>query len=300
MRRFTLLLTLWIVLFVPVSVQAQRKLHLSMVSADIWPEYDRPAVLMIYHLTLDPDTSLPASLSLRIPADAEINAVALQDATGNLINAPYENKNQGLWSMLTITCTSPQVQVEFYTPLVKNGTTRHIVFNWAGDYSVEKLQVNFLQPLGAENPTISLPPVYTGPGQDGLTNYRIEAANLAADSVFALTIDYQRQADALSISSLPIQAASTPGPDTPGHVSMTGILPWALAGIGLLLIVAGIAGFVNWQRGGQVPIAGSRNKSIQKLSEEKFIYCQQCGTRAQPDDVFCRTCGTRLRRGSTA
>jgi hypothetical protein len=88
-----LMLSLWIVLLVPVSVQAQGKLHLSLVSVDIWPEYDRPAVLMIYHITLAPDTVLPASLSLRVPSGAEINAVAVVDATGNLINAPYDSTN---------------------------------------------------------------------------------------------------------------------------------------------------------------------------------------------------------------
>ena len=58
MRKLMLMLSLWIVLLVPVSVQAQGKLHFSLVSVDIWPEYDRPAVLMIYHITLAPDTSL--------------------------------------------------------------------------------------------------------------------------------------------------------------------------------------------------------------------------------------------------
>jgi hypothetical protein len=299
LRKLILFLTLWFVIFVPVPVQAQEKLHLSLVSVDIWPEYDQPAVLMIYHIALAADTSLPARLSLRIPADSKINAVAALDATGNLINAPYESNNQGLWSVIAITCTSPQVQVEYYTTLVKNGMTRHIVFNWAGDYAVDKLVINFLQPLGAESPAISLPPIYTGPGQDGLTNYRIQAANLKADNPFSLKMDYQRQTDALSISSLPVQAASTPGPDTPGHVSMTGILPWVLAGIGLLLIVAGIFGFVTWQRDGQAPASGSRDTPGRKENEEMFIRCQQCGERAQPEDVFCRTCGTRLKRGTT-
>jgi len=299
MRKLSLMLTMWFVLFVPVSAQAQGKLHLDKVSVDIWPEYDRPAVLMIYHITLAGDTSLPASLSLRIPAGAEINAVAVVDAAGNLINTPYDSTNQGLWSVVTLTITSLKVQVEYYTTLVKNGPARHIVFDWAGDYAVEKMEVDFLQPLGAESPTISLPPVYTSPGQDGLTNYRIEAAGLMADKPFTLTIEYQRQTDALSISSLPVQAASTPGPDTPGHVSMTGILPWVLAGIGLLLIVAGLFGFVTWQRGGQVSTAVSRSTPIQKELTEKFVVCQQCKKRAQPGDVFCRTCGTRLKRVTT-
>jgi hypothetical protein len=128
----------------------------------------------------------------------------------------------------------------------------------------------------------------------------MEAADLKAGMPFALTIDYQRQTDALSISSLPVQAASTPGPDTPGHVSMTGILPWVLVGIGLLLIGAGIAGFVVWQRGNQVTKVVKRQKPRQpKEGEDEFIYCSQCGKRAQPGDVFCRTCGMRLKRGAT-
>jgi hypothetical protein len=136
-------------------------------------------------------------------------------------------------------------------------------------------------------------------GQDGLTNYRIETADLMAGTPFTLTIDYVRQMDSLSISSLPVQAATTPGPDTPGHVSMTGILPWVLAGIGLLLIVAGIVGFVAWQRGSLVSTTVKRNTTIRKESEDEFIYCSQCGKRAQPGDVFCRTCGTRIKRAST-
>jgi hypothetical protein len=298
MRKVLLLLSLWIVLLVPFSVHAEGNLHFSLVTVDIWPEYDRPAVLMIYHITLAHDTVLPASLSLRIPSDADINAVAVVDVSGNLINAPYDKTIQTPWSVLTINTSSPQLQVEYYTALVKEGTTRHIVFNWPGDYAVEKLEVNFLRPLGAGSPTISLPPVDTSPGQDGLTNYRIEATDLLPEKSFTLTVDYQRQTDALSISSLPVQAVSTPGPDTPGHVSMTGILPWVLAAIGLLLIVAGIVGFVAWQRGGQDVKPVNRGGDHNKDGEEKFIYCQQCGKRAQPGDVFCRTCGTRLKRTS--
>jgi hypothetical protein len=300
MRKILLvLLTFWIFLLVPVTVQAQGKLQLSSVSVDIWPEYDRPAVLMIYHITLAPDTSLPASLSLRIPSGAEINAVAVVDATGNLINAPYSKSIQGQWSVLAFSTPSPEVQVEYYTALVKDGTTRHIAFDWAGDYALEKLEVNFLRPQGAASPTFSLQPKNTSPGQAGLTNYQIEAADLMADKPFTLSIDYQRQTDALSISSLPIQAVSTPGPDTPGHVSMTGILPWVLAGIGLLLIIAGIVGFVTWQRGGLVTGAVKGKVSLQNDGDKDYIYCHQCGKRAQPGDVFCRSCGTRLKRSST-
>jgi len=61
----------------------------------------------------------------------------------------------------------------------------------------------------------------------------------------ALRIDYQRQTDALSISSLPVQAASTPGTGYPrARFDDRYFCPGWLAESGLLLIGAGIAGFV--------------------------------------------------------
>jgi hypothetical protein len=299
MRKLVLMIAFLMVFLSPATVNAQTEVHLSSLSVNIWPEYDQPAVLMIYNLTLASDTSLPASLTVRIPSESQINAVAVVDPVKGLLNTPYDNSVQGKWSLLKITTTSLQVQVEFYVPLVKNGTARHFVFEWAGDYAVDKLEANFLKPFGAENVSLSLPPAETSPGQDGLINYHVQAANLVAGKPFSLTIDYQRQTDDLSISSQPVQAASTPGPDTPGRVSITGILPWILAGIGVILIVAGVVGFLVWQRGSQGTLKGKRKTHHHVESEDEFIYCSQCGKRAQPGDAFCRTCGTRLNREST-
>jgi len=179
----------------------------------------------------------------------KVNAVAIVDPVKGLLNAHYEYIEQEQSAALTIIANSPQIQFEYYEPLVKNGTARHIVFKWAGDYAVGVLETNFLQPLGAQAVTINPASVKTGLGQAGLTNYQNRVVQLGAGQPYTLTIDYQRQTDDVSISNLPVQAASTPGPDTPGRVSMTGILPWVLAGIGALLIVSGVAGFVVWQRG---------------------------------------------------
>jgi hypothetical protein len=299
MRNLLLILTFSIVFLIPGSVHAQNNQHLRTLSVDIWPEYDQPAVLMIYRITLAPNTVLPASLVIRIPSNAQINAVALVDPVKGLVNAPYDSSMQGKWSLLKVSTNLLQVQVEYYIPLVKNGSARHIVYEWAGDYAVDNLEVNFLRPSSADSVSISYSPVNTYPGQDSLTNYHIQTINLAANQNFALSIDYQRNTDDLSISSLPVQAASTPGPDTPGRVSMTGFLPWVLAGLGVILIVAGIIGFIVWQRGSQGAIIDKKYTQKREESEDDFTYCHQCGKRAQPGDVFCRTCGTRLKRGST-
>jgi hypothetical protein len=296
--RKTMYLTLltFLLMLLPFQVGAQGEVKIGSLQVDIWPEYDQPAVLLIYDITLIPSTTLPTNLAIRIPASAQINAVAVSDPTKGLVNSPYDTSVSGEWATIKLTATSANVRVEYYTPLKTKGTARHIQFVWPGDYSVDQAEINFLKPFGSENVSISLPPTNIAPGQDGLTNYQIQTTNLAAGQPLSLTIDYERQTDDLAISSLPVQASSTPGPDTPGRVSMTGILPWILAGIGALLIASGIIGFVVWQRGNQRIIKGKKHKRAPSENEDEFTYCPHCGKRAQEGDIFCRTCGTRLKR----
>jgi hypothetical protein len=186
MRNLLFLLTFSIVFLISSTVHAQSNKHLSTLGVDIWPEYDQPAVLTIYRITLAPNTVLPASLDLRLPSNAQINAVALVDPVKGLVNTPYDSSVQGKWSLLKVSTNFLQVQVEYYTPLVKNGSERHIVYEWAGDYAVDNLEVNFLRPFNADSVSISYTPVNTYPGQDGLTNYHIQKVDLAANQNFTL------------------------------------------------------------------------------------------------------------------
>jgi hypothetical protein len=149
MRKCFTVLVVLVAFWISFPAQAQTETHLSSVSVEIWPEYDQPAVLVICHITLSADETLPANLNLRVPAKAEVYAVAVSDATGSLLNTPYDRTVQGSWASLKITASSRDVQVEYYEDLVKNGTTRHIVYEWAGDYVVDAFAVALQQPLDA-------------------------------------------------------------------------------------------------------------------------------------------------------
>jgi hypothetical protein len=299
MRKLITILTLLVVFLVTFSVQAQDVMQFSLLKVEIYPEYDQPGVLLIYHMTLATGTNLPANLELHIPSNAQVNAVAFMDP-GNqkLFDTPYDRSVQGQWSEIKLTTPTLQVQLEYYLPLVKDGTIRHIIFDWAGDYIARQLEINFHTPIGAENVNFSLAPTDTNLGQDGLTNYQLQKSDLGSGETFTLKIDYQRQTDTLNISSKAPQAVTTLGPDTPGRVSMNDIMPWILAGIGVLLLIAGIFSIFTWQRGSQGSGKSKRYGKPHNKGEEASTYCHQCGHRAQPSDVFCRTCGARLKRGS--
>jgi hypothetical protein len=298
MRRCVTILAVLAVFWLSTPAMAQGEVKLSAVSVNIWPEYDQPSVLVIYHISISPDTTLPVSINLRIPAQAEVYAVAISDPTNALLNTPYDRTVQGAWATLAITANSKDVQVEYYDTLEKNGTARHIVFEWAGDYSVDSFSVALQQPVGATgmvtNPTLPQNPI----GQDGFIYFVSAPQPLTAGQPFTLTADYQKQTDTLSTSGLPVQPTQPINTNTPGRVTMSALLPWILAGVGVLLIVFGIVGgFYMWNKGTRrTNAARKRHEQIQAVGETEEVYCHQCGKRAQPGDVFCRTCGMRLQK----
>ncbi|HEX7541174.1 MAG TPA: zinc ribbon domain-containing protein [Anaerolineales bacterium] len=298
MRKCFTVLAVLVALWVSFPSQAQSEVRLSSGSVDIWPEYDQPAVLVIYHISLSPDTTLPATLNLRVPAQAEVFAVAIADPAKGLLNAPYDRTVQGSWATLKITTNARDVQVEYYDTLVKNGTARHIVYEWAGDYPVDSFAVALQQPVGATDMVTDPALSKSSVGQDGFVYYQSAPQVLAAGQSFTLTADYQKATDALSTTGLPVQPTQPLNASTPGRVTMTGVLPWVLAGIlGALIVVGIVGGLYMWKNGTRRSSASrKRHQQPQQASETGEIYCHQCGKRAQPGDVFCRTCGVRLQK----
>lgn len=298
MRKWIAILAILVTFWVSSPAQAQSGVTLSSVNVQVWPEYDQPAVLVIYHISLSPDITLPAVLNLRVPAQAEVFAVAVSDPVSGLLNAPYDRSVQGSWATLAITANSPEVQVEYYDVLVKEGTSRHIGFEWAGDYPVEAFNISLQQPVGVTDLVTNPILANSSTGQDGFVYYQSTTLSLAAGQSYTLTVDYKKATDTLSTTGLPVQPTQPLSTNTPGRVTMSSILPWILAGIGGALIVGGVVGgFYMWKSGTRRSSSPrKRHVQPQKTGETDEVYCNQCGKRAQQGDVFCRTCGMRLRK----
>ena len=295
MRKWLLFFTFVVVALFPVGAQAQNNISFSSVAVEIWPEFDQPSVLVIYHYNLGADVALPAIIDLRVPIQATVNAVALSDGSGSLITANYERKISGDWAILTLTSTSRDIQVEYYDQYIRQGDTRQYEYVWPGNYPVDAFSINFQQPVGST--ALRLTPEL-GAGvvaADGLTYFNSTIGALPVNQTFSLTIEYQKTTDALSASGQSVQPSAPLADPT----NLTDILPWVLGGLGAILVLGGlVVGFVYWRRGQEKSPGNSRKRraTIQKETPGGDAYCNQCGKRSQPGDVFCRSCGSRLRR----
>ena len=296
---FTILFSLFIFI---VPVQAQDIPRFENLTIDLWPEYDRPNLLVIYKAELSPEVSLPAEITLRMPVEAGAPAVVAVGPDANSVaDSVFETQVMGEWLEVSFIATTPAIQFEYYDPrLVKDGDLRSYEFIWPGDYAVDKFVLQAQQPLGATNMTVSPMTGRLVQDQVGFTYDLIDVGQLGQGETFDLGVSYQKDSDALSVESLQIQPSATITPGSSNLFSLDQPWIWFLIALGVVLIGGG--GYWYWRTGRedsqpQKPRRQRRSSSSSRpgVPAGKSVYCHQCGKRAMPGDVFCRTCGTRLR-----
>jgi len=283
-----------------VPASAQAVISLDFLRVQLWPEYDQSAMLVIYDFQVPASASFPQPISIRLPKDADLLAVA-QQVNQNLVNVEYAPLTKdGEWATLSFTANQTGVyHIEYYAPLNKNASARDYTFTWPGDYAVTKLEISLQEPTGATqiktDPT--LPDV--APAADNFIYHHGVFHAVPGGKPFQMKITYSKSDDTLSASGSVVQAAGgdLAGNGVAGQSSFTTFLPWILGGLGLILLLGG--GVWYWLSGRAEPKsprtrhrAGAESES----AEDEQIYCGQCGKRAQPGDVFCRSCGTRIRK----
>jgi hypothetical protein len=296
MRKWLGIILLVGMLLSPVLVHAQAPVSIGKLLVQLWPEYDQPSMLVIYDFTLAKATSLPVQMAFRIPSNASLNAVA-RDENGSLIKVTYDGAvTQGEWMTVTFKVTDLSIyHVEYYAPLTKEGAERQYAFIWPGDFAVGQFEVKLQQPSAARD--IITEPALTDvvTGADNLIYHGIVLPGLTAGGSFNLTVKYQNDSGALTVSSLQVQPSGPISDSSLLPFSFSGALPWILGAMGGVLIAGGIVYFL---RSGRPVSAKSRKRHAQTSQDDEsgtdLSYCTQCGKRAQRGDGFCRACGARL------
>lgn len=296
MRKWILVLLLGMFFVFPNFVFAQSNLKFTNVSVQLWPEYDQPSMLVITDFEVPATTSLPVSLTLRIPKDANLIAVASYAADGSLANAVFEGpKDDGEWQSFTVTLDSTAARFEYYQPITFNGNQRIFSYLWDNVYAADAFKIRVLEPVDTTSLTTT-PNLATIEQKDGLKYFHGDPVKLASGEQFILNLEYQKSSDTLIASAPGVQPASPVDENTPGRVSLNNYLPYVIGGLGVIMIVGGL---VYYLRSGNAGVKKSRRRQHANTNAEEGdsdIYCAQCGTRAHSGDRFCRVCGSRIRQ----
>jgi hypothetical protein len=288
MRRLFLTLGILLIFLAVTPAFAQQGLVLESVQVQFWPEYDDPAMLVIYTIELSADTPLPVEVRVPIPTTAGApNAVAVA-FEGRLVTRDYTREVEGEWADIIVEADSPIIHVEYYDPgLVFDGRERTFDYVWAGGYAVNAFGVRVQSPVGASNMSFSVEMGLPQTADDTLSYYSGSFGSLSAGEQFSFSMAYQKSSSRLTIDALE-------GGTTAWWIPL-------LVGLGVVMLGLGGWFYIN-------DSSKSKKKSKSKYARKRSRgtrtarptggparYCHSCGSKSQRGDKFCRECGEELR-----
>lgn len=294
-------LMLLALLLVPVLALAQAPakgggVRLEKLSIEIWPEYDRPAALVILRGVVAEGVKLPAAMSLRLPVAAGGAAAVAYSTTpeGNLLN--LKNEQVKGKDAVTVKFETPErfFHIEFYEPLATADSARTYTYTWPGDVAVEHASVVVQEPAAALGLVTEPSFAQTSQGAEGL-NYRIgELGALPAGKAVPIRINYSKADSRPSVDIKGLRTAqAAPAPVPPTAASINAPVPPAPGGLPNWVVpVGGFAAFgivvallvaLLWRRQSGVP-AGAAAAG----------FCRKCGAPLAAGSAFCAKCGTKV------
>ena len=114
MNRLTSLLIALILIFTVSPALAQTTSALSGMEIELWPEYDKPSMLVIFRGTIAPNVQLPATLTFEIPSKFTPLAVAYRDQQGLLLDLKYTTTVGANTTAITFSVPTTSFQFEYY------------------------------------------------------------------------------------------------------------------------------------------------------------------------------------------
>jgi hypothetical protein len=296
--------TLWLIPLRPA--QAQDNIALNALTIELWPEYDKPSMLVILRGTLDPKVTLPTTITVHIPAaSGGPSAVAEQDPNGQLFNASFTTTPLGETIAVHLQMRFASFQVEYYDPgLNIAGEAREYTFQWIADFPVAAATVRVQEPVDTHDLNAEPPITLAGSSGLGLNYYTASLGALSAGQTISLHLRYSKSTSTLSAERVsqsaaaptPVQAAPVlEAPLERSQLSPTFLIVAGLSLLSLALISWGMVLLVRNRRA--APHSGNPT-SVPRRSpkpEGSARFCTQCGQPTLAGDRFCRNCGAPLR-----
>lgn len=232
---------------------------LEELTIELWPEYDRAAMLVMIQGKLAQSETLPASVTVSIPTIAgNPHAVAFLGPKNNLLTMPYKRTVEGASAKIAFSSKGQVFRVEYYAPLEIKGVDRRFVFAWPKAPKIDKLQFAVQTPAASSALTTEPATRVAGRGDNGLVYRVAEIGASPAGADLKLTLAYQNSSGRLSHVSLPQAASPAPSKQPPAQAAATlppaataapssGLPSWLIWGL-LILAGAGVGAWLGRRR----------------------------------------------------
>lgn len=300
-----LALVLLALVALPVLAQSDPP-QLATWDVQVWPEYDRPSVLVIASGVLDENQTFPFQVRAPLPPDATVHAVAYPGPAGNLLTLPWRIERDAAGQSVVFAVDQPRFVIEYYADILTQPPSRRFELPLVAPYAVQQASLALRQPSRASD--LQVTPAMNDGGPDSLGNptYTLDLGPLEAGQSVPMQVSYSKADDDPSVDSTPVAAASAPAPVVADSEQVW--LPW-VAGLLAAVLAGALAIYLVRRRryekaSRQARRRDARKKAVQPIrqpagspppTDSPNTFCVQCGHKFEGADKFCRNCGAQRR-----
>ncbi len=283
----------------PPRALAQTPDRLASLKISVWPEFDKPTVLVILDGALADASNLPRPISILIPATAELTVATWMNTDGTFApeQPTQQTKQDDGYTRVTFTTAQPKFRVEYYHDLLHGAPDKTLDFAFKSLGAIDAATLEIQQPLKATNFAVTPATPTTRTDSDGFKYFSYAFSNLAAGQTITAQAKYTKTDPNPSAQSAPPAASAPVAAPTP-TTSNDLFLLIALVALGITAILGFFLLQQRAQDRGVVANAGSSKRRRDKRrggAATAAVFCTQCGRALGPEDNFCPKCGAPRR-----
>ena len=211
MKRFlnVPIILLLLLMFSPSKGIAQSEAGLESLKISLWPEYDRPGVLVLYEARLSSEADSPAVLRVPLPDGVDApHAIAAWYPDGQLDdNVEWQVVQEGGQAFLDVETPTTGVWVEFYSALDVQDVSRSFDFLYPGGIEIADLIVEVMHPVGASN-VRTVPEGTVEEASNGFVYTYIDLGSSSKSDEQAITLSYIKPSSTMLSPPLQLGSAS--------------------------------------------------------------------------------------------
>ena len=258
---------------------------------ELWPDYDRPSVLVLLTGTLPADTAFPVAVTLPLPETAQLNAVARIDSSDGVMKDDIiSTARSGVIEFIT---PDPLFRLEYYFPYRVNNNQKSFDFTWLADLSVNKLELRVQQPVSVNSLSTEPATEKVVKRDNGFDYHILPVQAVPAGQPFSVLVNYKMATAQLSVEQLPSRGAGLQAPELSSKSSAGSGTNWPIVAIvvgGLIIVI-----FFVRQMASRRPLSSTGKRRPAEAEEQsRADLCENCGKPVDEEDRFCAKCGTEL------
>ncbi|MCH7819912.1 MAG: zinc ribbon domain-containing protein [Candidatus Marinimicrobia bacterium] len=266
--------------------------EVSSLKIDLWPEYDKPMVLVMIDGWIAESVELPIEVRLSVMEGGSVHMGCSITPAGGHIHESFKEGTDGDGNYVTFVLRERQFHLEYYYNSFRDTPFRKFDYYFKSPFNISNVQVEIKEPLGSTGFILNPPSKFPMKNRSGITIHSLNIGEVKIGEEIIISAEYSKN-DLIPSNKRVNKFSSTV--DTYKFLTI-------LFG-SILFILLGYAAF-RWSSAPSNTDKKHKKKSkkhknrqpiMSKSTDQNRInFCFQCGNELKSPFHYCGVCGTKI------